>query len=362
MGPKNKHSKNKPSASNAAPGLNFNDLVDRLPCYVSIQDRDLQIIYVNEKFKKDFGDGVGRKCHTVYKCSDDICPNCPVQKTFQDRRLHIAEETVLLANGDVCQILIQTSPIQSDNGDVMAVIEMATNISQVKIDHEELVTLGQSIALLSHSLKNILEGLQGGAYVVDEAFKDGDMALARKGWQIVSKNIYGVTDFVKNILYSSKNRPLKYDLASPGQLVKDSLALFKERAAGMHIRLRHQINPYFPNVHLDVASVMRMLDNLIWNALEACHNDKQKKNHFVSVKIDFFDADHFMFEVKDNGTGMDQSTQRNIFEEFFSTKGSAGTGLGLAVVEKVVNKHGGRIEVNSAPGKGTTFKAIFEIK
>jgi signal transduction histidine kinase len=69
-----------------------------------------------------------------------------------------------------------------------------------------------------------------------------------------------------------------------------------------------------------------------------------------------------MFEIKDNGTGMDQRTQRSIFEEFFSTKGSAGTGLGLAVVEKVINKHGARIEVNSEPGKGTTFKAIFEIK
>ena len=225
-----------------------------------------------------------------------------------------------------------------------------------------MATLGQSIALLSHGLKNILEGLQGGVYVVDEAFKDEDMALARKGWQIVSKNIHGVADFVKNILYSSKNRPLKYDLASPGQLAKDALVLFEERAAGMHIRLRQQINPYIPNVHLDVASISRMLNNLIWNALEACLNDKQSKNHFVSVKTDFFDDDHFMFEITDNGSGMDERTQRNIFEEFFSTKGSAGTGLGLAVVEKVVNKHGGRIEVTSSPGVSTKFKVILKIK
>jgi signal transduction histidine kinase len=69
-----------------------------------------------------------------------------------------------------------------------------------------------------------------------------------------------------------------------------------------------------------------------------------------------------MFEITDNGIGMDKSTRRNILEEFFSTKGSAGTGLGLAVVDKVVNKHGGRIEVESEPGKGSTFKIIFEIK
>lgn len=362
MFPEKKTPENEPANAAAIAGLNLDELVDHLPCYVSIQNRDLQILFVNENFKKDFGDGVSKKCHSVYKCAEEICPNCPVQKTFADRRLHIAEETVQLANGKICQILIQTAPIVDDNGDVAAVIEMATNITQVKIDQKELVTLGQSIALLSHSLKNILEGLQGGAYVVDEAFKDGDLELARKGWQIVSKNIFGVSDFVKNILYSSKNRPLQYDLASPGQLAKDVLALFRERAAGMHIRLRQQINPYLPNVHLDVASVLRMLNNLIWNALEACHNDSQKKNHFVSIKTDFLDDAHFMFEISDNGIGMDQNTQRNIFEEFFSTKGSAGTGLGLAVVEKVVNQHGGRIEVASTPGKGTTFKIIFKIK
>ena len=79
-------------------------------------------------------------------------------------------------------------------------------------------------------------------------------------------------------------------------------------------------------------------------------------------EINFFDDEHFMFAITDNGTGIDKRTQRNIFEEFFSTKGSAGTGLGLAVVEKVVNKHGGRIEVTSTPGNGTKFRVILKIK
>lgn len=359
---KNKRPENGSATPNTIQGLNLNHLVDHLPCYVSIQDHNLRILFANENFKKDFGDGVGKLCHTVYKGSLEICPNCPVKKTFKDKRVHLTEATAQMANGRICQILIQSSPILNDQGDVVAAVEMATNITRVKIDQKELVTLGQSIALLSHSLKNILEGLQGGTYIVDEAFKDGDMELARKGWHIVSKNIFGITDFVKNILYSSKNRPLKYEIASPGQLAGNSLALFRERAAGMHIKLREQINPHVPNVHLDVASIGRMLNNLIWNALEACLNDTQKKNHFVSVKTDFFDDAHFMFEIADNGIGMDQKIQRNIFEEFFSTKGSAGTGLGLAVVEQVVNKHGGRIEVASTPGKGTKFKVIFKIK
>jgi signal transduction histidine kinase len=362
MADNNRSPDNEPANTATIPGLSLNHLIDLLPCYISVQDRDLRILFINQNFKRDFGDAVGKLCHTVYKGSTQICPKCPVQKTFRDKRIHLTEETVQLINGKISQILIQTSPILDENGDVTAVIEMATNITQVKINQKELATLGQSIALLSHGIKNILEGLQGGAYVVDEGFKDGDLALARKGWKIVSKNIYDVTDIVQNVLYSSKNRPLKYDTVSPPQLVKDSLALFRDKAAAFHIRLREQINLHVTNVQLDIGSVRRMLNNLIWNALEACINDKRKKNHFVSVKTDYYDNDHIMFEISDNGTGMDQATQRNIFEEFFSTKGSGGTGLGLAVVEKVVNKHGGRIEVTSRPGKGTKFTVIFQIK
>ena len=359
---KKKRPENESSEPTAIPGLNINHLVDHLPCYVSIQDRDLKLLYVNKKFKKDFGDGVGQKCHAVYKCSTEICPNCPVQKTFEDRRVHLTEENVRLASGGVSQVLIQTSPIIDKNGVVTAVIELATNITQLKKDRKELVTLGQSIALLSHGIKNILEGLQGGAYIVDEGFKDNDIEMAQKGWNIVNKNVFDIADVVQNILYSSKDRPLKYERISPAQLAKDSLALFHEKAARLNIELKPQINESVPEVHLDIASIRRLLNNLIWNALEACLDDHKKKKHFVSVKTDLLDDDHFMFEITDNGIGMDQDTQRNIYEEFFSTKGSSGTGLGLAVVEKVVNRHGGTIEVTSVPGKGTTFKLTFKIK
>ncbi|CAB1059909.1 hypothetical protein D1BOALGB6SA_4674 [Olavius sp. associated proteobacterium Delta 1] len=360
MGSQSQLPKNDTTATSTAFKLDPAQIIDLLPCYISIQDRDFHILFANRQFQSDFGDAIGKLCHAVYKGSRTVCPGCPVQNTFRDKRAHVKEETVQLANGKICQILIQTSPILGDDGEVAAVIEMSTNITEIKKSQKELKTLGQSITLLSHGIKNILEGLEGGAYVVDEGFKDDDLPLARKGWNIVNKNVIEITDVVKNILYSSKNRPLKYEAASPGRLVKDSIDLFKEKAAGLNIQLKTQIAPRLPEAQVDIASVRRMLNNLIWNGLQACLNDKNKKNHTVTVKTDRYDDDHFYFEITDNGIGMDQATRRNIFEEFFSTKGSAGTGLGLAVVEKVVNKHGGRIEVNSTPGKGSRFTIIFK--
>ena len=341
---------------------NSNSIIDLLPCSISIQNSELRILLYNQNFKKKFGDAVGKRCYTVYKGAKDICPSCPVKRSFRDKRTHIREETVKLLNGNRCQMLVQTSPIVDDRGEVTAVIDMATDISRIKTDQKELATLGQSIALLSHGVKNILEGLQGGAYVVDAGIKDADLELVRKGWNIVNKNIFNVTDFVKNILHSSKRHRLKFEIISPSQLVKESVALFREKGSGLHIRLREQVNPYLPEVSVDIAGVRRVLNNLIWNAMEACMNDKQKGYHFVSVKTDFYDDDHFMFEITDNGIGMDQATQQKIFDDFFSTKGSGGTGLGLAVVDKIVNMHGGKIEVSSTQGKGTTFTVILKIK
>jgi PAS domain-containing protein len=129
MSDKKRFSDSEPTSISAIPGLNLDQLVDLLPCYLSIQDRELRILFINQNFKNDFGDATGKLCYTVYKGSRQICPNCPVQKTFQDKRIHITEETVQLANGKICQILIQTSPILDDNGEVTAVIEMATTHS-----------------------------------------------------------------------------------------------------------------------------------------------------------------------------------------------------------------------------------------
>jgi signal transduction histidine kinase len=361
MGSQSHRPKDLKRATSQAFKLDLTQIIDLLPCYISIQDRNYRILFANQQFQSDFGHATGALCHAVYKGSQSVCPGCPVQNTFRDKRAHVKEETVQLANGKICQILIQTSPIIGHDGEVAAVIEMSTNITAIKKSQKELKTLGQSIALLSHGIKNILEGLEGGAYVVDEGFKDGDLPLARKGWNIVNKNIIEITDVVKNILYSSKNRPLRYEAASPGRLVEDSINLFKEKAAGLNIQLETQIGPGLPKVQVDIASMRQMLHNLIWNGLQACLNDKDKKNHIVTVKTDRYDDDHVYFEIADNGIGMDPATQRNIFEEFFSTKGSAGTGLGLAVVEKIVNKHGGRIAVNSTPGKGSRFTIIFNL-
>jgi signal transduction histidine kinase len=338
--------------------LSYRSIIDFLPCYLSVQDRTLQILFTNWAFKNDFGDGIGKHCHQVYKGLPERCPACPVQKTFEDKGSHISEETVHLADGRICRLIVQSAPILNALGDVIAVIELAFNVTKLKEDQRELMFLGQSMAVLSHGIKNILEGLEGGACVIDQGIQSKDMGLSKKGWQIVRKNIQEISMVVQNILYASKKRSLSLQKVSPVDLVGEVRERYRERAEAEGISLRAICGADLSEVTVDPSSIRKMLNNLVLNAMEACRRDSGKQPHSVEIRAGFYDKWHFVVEVADNGIGMDEATQKEIFKDFFSTKGSDGTGLGLAVVDKVVGEHGGKIEVTSSPGLGSTFRVI----
>jgi len=101
------------------------------------------------------------------------------------------------------------------------------------------------------------------------------------------------------------------------------------------------------------------MNNLISNAIEACAKDTVKASHWIIVRADDYNELQFKYEVEDNGIGMDERTRLQIFENFFSTKGMEGTGLGLAVVNKIVKEHKGKMEVDSMPTIGTCFRILF---
>jgi len=294
----------------------------------------------------------------VYKGSPEKCGQCPVERTFSDKKVHISEETVQARDGKIYQMIIYSAPVFDASNNVEYVMELATNITKVKAIQRELTGLGQSIAMLSHGIKNILEGLQGGAYVVDEGIHDGDMGLVKRGWQVVKNNIIDITSITQNVLYASKKRTIKLEKTSPADMVKNLVINYQSKAEYLGIKIRYDINYDLPEVNLDVSSIRRMLNNLVSNSLAACAGDSSKQDHQVIVRAEVYNELQFKFEVEDNGSGINELTKRRIFEAFFSTKGSEGTGLGLSVVNRIVKQHGGKIEVESESGKGSLFSVI----
>jgi signal transduction histidine kinase len=342
--------------------LGFKSVLDSLPCYITLQDADFLILYANRTLTDDFGNAVGKTCHLLFKDSPTPCTPCPAVASFEDKQVHVTEDSLRMADGREHQLITCTAPLLDLLGNVMAVVKISINATKVKEAHQELIFLGQSMALLSHDIKNILEGLQGGAYVVDEGIKDNDMKLAGKGWRIVKKNIFEISRVAQNILFSSKKSEPEYRIVHPGAVVRDVVKLFQDKANSMGIQLVLEVNPALPQVKMDHVSILRMLGNLVWNGIEACGSDKSKMSYTVNIRSDYYDKQHYMFEVEDNGKGIDDAARENLFKEFFTTKGSAGTGLGLVVVDKIVNQHKGRIDILTKKGVGSLFRVIFGLQ
>ncbi len=192
--------------------------------------------------------------------------------------------------------------------------------------------------------------------------KDQDWELTTKGWQIVSKNVAEIYRVTQDVLYSSKKRTPNFQSVKPSDVAYQAVELFHEKASTLEIQFISQLNPSLPHTTMDSPSIVRMLSNLIWNALEACDKDDQKPSHSVIIRADYYDKNHFMFEIEDNAEGMDETTQENLFKEFYSTKGDKGTGLGLLVVDRIVRNHKGKIEILTKPMTGSLFRTIFRIE
>ena len=111
---------------------------DVMPCLLSVQDPELRIIDTNDLFRRNFGDREGEYCYQVYKNNDAPCPECPVLQTFRDGQMHTSEETVLNKAGEEERVVVTSAPLMDDQGDVRAVVEMSTNITELKTLQIEL--------------------------------------------------------------------------------------------------------------------------------------------------------------------------------------------------------------------------------
>ena len=228
-----------------------------------------------------------------------------------------------------------------------------TKLYQQGLQAERLAAVGETTAALSHSIKNILQALRGGADVVEMGFKSSNLAQATKGWRIVDRNLDKIYGLTLNLLAYSRTREPATVYVQPRKLIEECLELVAGSANAKGVMAIADVARDVPPVPLDPAGMHQVLMNLISNALDAVEPDKG----LIRVTARYFadPVNELEIEVEDNGTGVPPSMMKHLFELFHSTKGNRGTGLGLAVARKIVEEHDGTISVKSKPGEGTTF-------
>lgn len=228
-----------------------------------------------------------------------------------------------------------------------------TRYHHALVQAERLAAVGQTIAALSHHIKNILQGLQIGGQVLKMGIEDMDEKALRQGWTIVEKNQGKIYELVMDMLSYSKDREpavVETDLAA---VVRDVVELLAPRAKELGVTLTTVLAADVPNCPADPEGVHRALLNILGNALEAVEGTAEARVTVTTLPEP--DRKWLRIEVADNGPGIPAEKQAEIFRPFVSTKGSRGTGLGLAVSRKILREHGGDIVLRSQVGQGSTF-------
>jgi PAS domain S-box-containing protein len=332
----------------------YQQLFDEAPCYITVQDPNLTIRAANQRFKEDFDLTVDAFCHKIYKNREDACPDCPVVKTFTDGRSHQCEMEVTSKRGESYRVLIQTAPIRNLAGEITHVMEMATNITRTRRLEDQLASLGLMIGSVSHGIKGLLTGLDGGMYLLDSGFKKENQGQIREGWDIVRFMVGRIRKMVLDILYYAKEKDLKWETVDVIDIAEEVLQTVGPKMHGLNIALQHRFDPDIGRFEVDAGVIRSALTNIIENAVEACQSDPSGRSHEICLEVTQ-DADHIYFNVSDNGIGMDETTRANVFTPFFSSKGNRGTGLGLFISNRILNQCGGGISLQSEPNSGSCF-------
>ena len=219
-----------------------------------------------------------------------------------------------------------------------------TRYYSAMVQAERLAAVGQTIATLSHHIKNILQGIRGGSYLIEMGLSDHDETVVSKGWKIVEKNQNKISTLVMDMLTFSKEREPDLTRANLNEVVGDVMELLAARAAEIEVELRWKPGAAMPDMIFDPEGIHRAALNVATNALDAAAEVEGRG--WVEVRTHYLaDQSLVRIEVEDNGPGIPADQMDHLFSPFVSSKKSRGTGLGLPVSQKILTEHGGRILV-----------------
>ena len=333
----------------------FNQLFDVVPCYISVQDKNLRLTATNKRFKDHFGDTIGEHCFKIYKHRESRCQRCPVVETFKDGKVHSTEEIVTSKSGKHYNVLTHTAPIKDEKGEITQVMEMSTNITQIRQLQDHLTSLGLMIGSMSHGVKGMLTALDGGIYQLETGLDKNDEERVSQAFDKVKGMTEKIKKMVLEILNYAKSRELQYISMDVNTLIDNLIASVRPMAKKNNIKFETSIPDSLGKIEIDPSWMESALVNFIENAVDACAFDREKTEHVVNFKIWEEQKDTICFSIEDNGIGMDQETREKMFTLFFTSKGSQGTGLGLFIAHRVIKQHGGDVRVESKQNQGTKF-------
>ncbi|MFZ1983816.1 MAG: response regulator [Desulfatitalea sp.] len=220
---------------------------------------------------------------------------------------------------------------------------------------ERMAAVGETVAGLAHAIKNITSGLKGGVFVVEKGLTLNRPEYRKQGWRMTCENVERIEQLSLDLLNLAKPEAPIFKPTDPGAPLRAVYELIRSRAEQLNIRLTLDCPPTLPIAAMHAESIHRALLNLATNALDACEENRVHcPDPAVAMGVAVTE-EGLSYRISDQCGGMDEAVRDKLFKGLITTKGSRGTGIGLMLTRKIVESHGGRIEVSSIKGQGSLF-------
>jgi signal transduction histidine kinase len=226
--------------------------------------------------------------------------------------------------------------------------------AQKLIEAERMAAVGQTVIELSHAIKSIANGLKGSIFVLGKGIELDNKQYLHEGWKMVEGNLEKIKDLSLDLLNYGKYADVMFTVGDANAPAIEVVQLLASRARAQGIALKAELSDQLAPIRFDPEGIHRCLLNLVTNAIDACGED-DAPGKTVTVRTKKPQNWAVEYQVIDTGSGMTQDVQDKIFQSFFSTKGSGGTGIGLMMTKRIVDQHQGIIEVISEKAAGSTI-------
>ena len=327
---------------------------------LDIIDAEFNIRYIDPEWQKAYGDPAGRKCYEYFMGRSEVCPGCGIVQALETKSPSVTEEILVRENNRPVQVT--TIPFQNQDGEWL--------VAEVNVDIAERKRMDEALAERTRSLERSNAELQQFAYVASHDLQE-PLRMVASYVQLLARRYRGrldpdADDFIDYAADGAKrmqdliNALLEYSRVETRAMPftpTDCNHVLQRTLRGLQMAIQEKhaevTSDHLPTVMADSIQMGRLFQNLIGNGIRF----QEGRTPHVHVSSERLNGE-WHFSVKDNGIGLDPQYAERIFAIFQRLHGKReypGTGIGLAICKRIVERHGGRIWAESTPGAGSTF-------
>ena len=227
-----------------------------------------------------------------------------------------------------------------------------SRLQREAVQNERMTAIGMTITNIAHNIKNLLTINKGVEELMSMYVSDIADEKLQKSWQLVRKCLEQINNLSADMLNFTRVHPINLNLIDINSTVLNYRDFFQENLTSRGNKLVMDLDPNLTKWVMDESGLNRALLNLVVNANDAV---KEKDSGIITISTFIDTQNHLNISVSDNGCGIEPDRINNVFQLFFTTKGTKGSGLGLPMVQRFVESLGGTITVESKVDEGTTF-------